>query len=140
MDDGEIKILKVAAEKRYRERLAEVERDHASDLDAILRVARLTNESQKQGKIDISSDRTFAHGDLQRLVDAAVANCTKSKFSAGTIEDAIRMSQPEINGMLTRKSVSGVLKKLAQEGQIPVIRPGRGRRETLYGKPKGGGA
>ena len=134
MSGTEIQALRSAAKQRHRDRIAESDSELRYDLAAIERVAKLQQLPVTPANTEEPDQHSFNHGDLQTVVRKAVDSCSKARFTAAAIRTQIREGDPSINGTLTQKAVSGVLKRLVALQEVKVRRPGKGRRATIYAK------
>lgn len=114
-------------EKEYRRLKAMIEDRYKADLSALERVWALQGGSPTpSGNFLRRSDRST----ITEAVRKAVANL-QEQFTAKDILTSIHESQPDAK----LNAVSTVLKRLALEGAIEVVKKGTGTALSVYGRP-----
>lgn len=153
MTRSEYERLKAAAKARYER-----------DIEAIERVWSLSSENRvtkpippistsrlvEPEKAQESARSTQGHDVIREVV---APSATQPKRERGSVDKAVRqVLEKHINGHkfsstlvsatvkehfdpdVDRTSISGVLKRLVQSGQLEVVKAGVGRRPTIYRK------
>lgn len=131
MTESKRERLRAKAKKRLDERLAAAKSQYDQELHAIDIVFRLEKVSNQA---DDHNNRTSTrNGDLARHVIAVVAELDASSFEAADVES--RLHGRGLNGSLSRKSVSNILARLAEEKRfVKVAEKGAGRRPATYSR------
>lgn len=79
---------------------------------------------------------TVSPGDPKTVAEAVrvVVESCNGPFGAGMIEDILKDRWPAVLQGVGRGAVSAVLSRMAQRGQIEVIKPAAGRSAARYGR------
>jgi len=117
MNEREYKRLKLEIEEEYRENLRA--------LEMVWKRAGKTGSS----KARVPRDNSLAHA-----VRGALHMMPEDGFTLRSIEEAI-VANGLGDGDVRRTSISVVLKRMADAGEIVVIEKGSGKRATKYAKP-----
>lgn len=110
-------------EREYKRLRREIEERYKSDLEALERIWELSRR-------DAPADRGQLKGLLKQVVERA-----EGPFTAESIRREIEMIAPGFGAKPA--SVSRLLKRLAEQGDIAIVEKGEGRRPTKYARDQG---
>jgi len=105
----------------------QIEAEHRKRMDALeLLWKDFGEKSNLQGKMDfVKSPKGELTSGVQEIV-----KMLDSDFSVENVAEKLKISKPNLS--IKRPSISTVLKRLVDEGQIQIVEVGKGRRATIY--------
>jgi hypothetical protein len=115
----------------------DAEREHQLDLEAIERVRKLLGKSAAQTGRNGSPRRRQKNGAGKGKLLKAVRSIVKSQtgvFTRYTVEEGLQKEFPAM--AIKHGSLKSVLKRLADDGDMEVVVPPRGRRHAQYRRGK----
>ena len=115
-------------EREYNKLKQQLQDDYDKKLQAIETVWLMSNSQAGNG-----TGKRVTKGELVRAVESVLENLPQ-QFTIADLERHLRDTNPALAEATQRSSMSGCLRRLAEDEKIVVREVGKGKRPTLYEK------
>ncbi|MGA2482038.1 MAG: hypothetical protein ABSF92_02845 [Candidatus Acidiferrales bacterium] len=122
-------------DREYRRLRAEAEAEYKRKLEAIETVWKMSGASTSNGTG--ASGSSMSRGALLDAVRAAVKLIPGGDFTIKEVAEQIEHSNSALASRVKKASISGTLKRLADDKEIVVVALGSGKRASRYRRPVG---
>jgi hypothetical protein len=125
---NEIRDLKNAVEKKYKDLFENLEADRKKDIEAIDRVYDLQKSFVSRPVEERPQKKTSSLG-AATVIREAIRGI-KNDFDLNTITDYLKSVKPSVE--VTRGNFHAAIKKMVEDGEAIVVEQGRGKIATTY--------
>ncbi len=115
--------------REYQRLKTEAEAEYRRKLEAIEMVWKLSGGDTKNGSN--SQATSIGKGSLQQAIRYALQQMS-GEFTLREVEQQMKIHDPVFAAKVKRPSISGTLKRLADDREIVVVAPGSGKRASKY--------
>jgi len=115
--------------REYQRLKAEAEAEYRRKLEAIEMVWKLSGGDSKNGSNPLET--SIGKGSLQQAIRYALQQIT-SEFTLREVEQQMKIHDPVFAAKVKRPSISGALKRMADDKEIVVVAAGSGKRASRY--------
>jgi hypothetical protein len=117
--------------REYQRLKTEAEAEYRRKLEAIEMVWKLSGGDSKNGSSP--HETSIGKGSLQQAIRYAIPYLT-GEFTLREVEQQMKVHDPVFAAKVKRPSISGALKRMADDKEIVVVAAGSGKRASKYRK------